>query len=103
MSKTRNVLNERLQHRIRSKKETPFLDLEIKKGEQNTKPISNGSPWKINNFVACDRCFTFNPYENIHISSSHSKNICPECGDKRVHYLSAISRKLFDYVHKNIY
>ena len=103
MSKTNKFLKQRLQSRIHSKKKSTFLRLETRRGKQGLKPISGAAYWLSNNFVACDRCFTFNPQERIQISYSYLKNICPECGNKGVRYLSTASNKLFDYVSRNIY
>lgn len=96
MSKTKNLLNQELDNQIQTKKKTTIFELEVLNGEQNTKFRMNKANWKINNFVVCNRCFSFNPYENFNFSSPYPRKICSECGNNSVHYLSTVSSKLFD-------
>ncbi|WP_172602352.1 hypothetical protein [Candidatus Nitrosocosmicus franklandus] len=103
MSKTKNLLNQELDDQIQTTKNTSILELEVMNGEQNTKFKINKENWKINNFVVCNRCFSFNPYENFNFSSPYASKICSECGNNRVRYVSTASSKLFDYVCRNIY
>ena len=103
MSTTKTVLHPRLQNKKPGENENALLKLNTIKAKQETKLTSNATCWITNNFVTCDRCFGFNPLENIHISSSNLKKICPECGDKEVRYISTTNSKLYDYIYKNIY
>ena len=103
MSTMKTVLHPRLQNKKRSEDENALLELDTIRSEQKSKPTSNVARWIINNFVACDRCFGFNPQENIHISPANLEKICPECGDRGVRYLITSNSKLYDYVYKNIY
>lgn len=103
MPTTKTVLHPRLQNKKPGENENALLKLNAIRAEQKTKLPSNVACLITNNFVACDRCFGFNPLENTHISSSNIEKICPECGDKKVRYLSTTNSKLYDYVYKNIY
>jgi hypothetical protein len=71
--------------------------------KENRKSMYCSAPFTLNNFIACDRCFGYNPTVDIPLSYTYLTNICPECGNKGVRYISTSSNKLFGYVHKNIY
>ena len=104
MSKTKIVLNSRLQSNVHSEIKKTSLQLGIDRRNHNTRSTSSVAPWVYNNFVACDKCFAFNPKENSYTASAspYLKNICSECGSRGVRYISTASNKLFEYVYKNI-
>jgi hypothetical protein len=103
MSITNSVLRPPLQNKKRSENDNTLLELHTIRAQQKLKSTPNVAHWIINNFVACDRCFGFNPHENGYISCSNIEKICPECGDKGVRYISTANSKLYDYLYKNIY
>ena len=103
MSTTKIVLNPRKLSRGPIESQKTLLQSEMDNRMQNRKSIYAPVPLTFNNFIACDSCFGYNPRENIPLSRAYSTNICPECGNKGVRYISTSSNKLFGYVYKNIY
>ena len=103
MSTNKTVLNPKIPRRGRTESQNILLKLEVYNKKQNKKSINSSALLTLNNFIACDRCFGYNPRENITLSYTYSTNICPECGNKGVRYISTSSNKLFGYVQKNIY
>lgn len=103
MSTTKTNLNPRIQKRVQTVSQNTYLQLEINTKLQNTQSASGSVLLVFNNFITCDKCFGYNPRDNVSLSSKYLSNVCPECGNKGVRYLSTASNKLFDYVHKNVY
>ncbi|HKR72661.1 MAG TPA: hypothetical protein VJR94_00965 [Candidatus Nitrosocosmicus sp.] len=103
MSTTKTILSPKIASKESIESQNTLLQLEVYNKKQNRKPIYSSAPITLNNFVACDRCFGYNPIEDIPLSYTYLTNICPECGYKGVRYISTSSNKLFGYVHKNIY